>query len=206
MLNEYLKNPCRFSSIPHWKSISISLPSNMRIVHDSLFHEAEYMDWQDTVYFRLFHPLTCFSETKRENVVFSVISPVDIPQLVEHINACYNDLKVSIDQMLSYTQTPVYTPQLWIFAKDAETSALLGSGIADYDAEAGELMLEWIQVHPAYRGKGIGQAIVNELLKRRPSGAIFATVSGKVQSASKPEKLYRKCGFIGSDYWHILTK
>jgi len=38
------------------------------------------------------------------------------------------------------------------------------------------------------------------------SMAEFATVSGKVNNATSPEILYRKCGFIGNDIWHILTK
>ncbi len=33
---------------------------------------------------------------------------------------------------------------------------------------------------------------------------IFATVSGKVTNKTKPEKLYRRCGFTGDDIWHIL--
>lgn len=34
----------------------------------------------------------------------------------------------------------------------------------------------------------------------------FVTVSGKVDNDTKPEFLYRKCGFTGEDIWHILTK
>ncbi|MBR4875433.1 MAG: hypothetical protein IKU95_02975, partial [Clostridia bacterium] len=55
------------------------------------------------------------------------------------------------------------------------------------------------------RRKGIGQAIVSELLRRMADLADFATVSGKVNSVTQPEKLYRKCGFCGNDIWHILT-
>ena len=36
-------------------------------------------------------------------------------------------------------------------------------------------------------------------------GAKFATVSGKIRDPSDPERLYRKCGFVGTDIWHILT-
>lgn len=51
-----------------------------------------------------------------------------------------------------------------------------------------------------------GQLIVNELLKRMMGIADFATVSGKVNNPTSPEILYRKCGFVGDDIWHILTK
>lgn len=75
---------------------------------------------------------------------------------------------------------------------------------ADFDGEAREGVLEWIQVLPQYRGRKIGRLIVGELLCRMVGKADFATVSGKVNNASKPEILYRKCGFTGNDVWHIL--
>jgi len=61
-------------------------------------------------------------------------------------------------------------------------------------------------VLPQYRGKKIGQLIVAELLFRMKDVADFATVSGKVDNMTNPEVLYRKCGFIGNDVWHILHK
>ena len=57
---------------------------------------------------------------------------------------------------------------------------------------------------PEYRGKGIGSMLVSHLLSISPKGAKFATVSGDIDSMSSPEKLYRKCGFTGTDVWHII--
>ena len=59
---------------------------------------------------------------------------------------------------------------------------------------------------PEYRGKNIGTAIVKALLWRGREYAKFATVSGKVENGTKPEALYRKCGFTGNDVWHVLHK
>lgn len=47
--------------------------------------------------------------------------------------------------------------------------------------------------------------IVNTPLSKARDTARFATVSGKTNDPSDPERLYRKCGFAGSDIWHILT-
>ena len=82
----------------------------------------------------------------------------------------------------------------------------MGCGIADFDAEAKEGVLEWIQVLPECRGRKAGQFIVNELLRRMADRAAFATVSGRVNNAASPELLYRKCGFTGDDVWHILME
>ncbi len=59
--------------------------------------------------------------------------------------------------------------------------------------------MEWIQVIQEYRKRNVGTSIVNQLLYRLSFKADFATVSGKVDNKTKPEKLYRKCGFTGND-------
>ena len=122
------------------------------------------------------------------------------------INDSYTDIKVNQELIKSYMKTPVYCKDLWIMVKEKTTDQYVGCGIADYDTETKELILEWIQVLPQYRGRKIGQIIVNELLLRMKGIADFATVSGKIDNKTKPEMLYRKCGFVGNDVWHILHK
>lgn len=63
-----------------------------------------------------------------------------------------------------------------------------------------------MQVLPDYRGSVIGSAILNKVLKLMQGKADFVTVSGMVDNHTKPENLYRICGFIGDDIWHILKK
>ena len=36
--------------------------------------------------------------------------------------------------------------------------------------------------------------------------AEFATVSGECDNSTNPEGVYRKCGFEGSNIWHIISK
>ncbi|MGN0628125.1 MAG: GNAT family N-acetyltransferase [Oscillospiraceae bacterium] len=90
--------------------------------------------------------------------------------------------------------------------KDIEYGKTAACGIADFDREIGELVLEWIQVLPEYRRRGLGKMLVNELLCRMGNRAKFATVSGRADSPSNPEALYRKCGFAGNDVWHVLHR
>ena len=126
--------------------------------------------------------------------------------MVQVINQSYTDLSVTPEQLMGYTRTEAYCPELWVAAVDDERSRIVGCGIADFDKDVGEGIIEWVQVVPEYRRKKIGQLIVNELLKRMANFAKFATVSGKVNAPTSPEMLYRKCGFVGNDVWHILTK
>lgn len=206
LLESYKANPCGTLSIPYWKNKSIEIPQNMRIVHEKDFSKSEYREYKDEPYFRLYHPLEEIKTVVYDDIVIVTAKQEDIPCFVDVINQSYTDLSVTYEQLMGYTQTEVYHPELWIMAVNKEDSSVVGCGIADVDRELKEGILEWIQVVPAYRGKKIGQLIVNELLKRMSDVADFATVSGKVNNQTSPELLYRKCGFIGDDVWHILMK
>lgn len=206
LLAAYKKNPCGVLSIPYWKNKILTIPSNIRIVHDRDFSTSEYQEYKDEPYFRLFHSLEDIKTVVLDDIDIVTAKREDIPHFVEVINQSYTDLSVTYEQLVSYTQTEVYHPELWVMAVTKENSSVVGCGIADVDREMKEGILEWIQVLPAYRGKKIGQLIVNELLQRMVGIAEFATVSGKVNNVTSPEMLYRKCGFIGNDVWHILIK
>lgn len=206
IIEAYKENPCGILSIPYWKNKNICIPENMCIVHDADYIEEDYQDYHDEPYFRLYHALVGIQTITLDNISIVTAKQDDIPLFVDVINQSYTDMSVTFEQLKGYTQTEVFCPELWIYAVDNVTSCIVGCGIADFDKEVHEGILEWIQVMPAYRGKGIGQLIVNELLKRMTGIADFATVSGKVNNPTSPEMLYRKCGFVGKDVWHILTK
>ena len=205
-LTEYLNNPCGTLSIPYWKAKNITIPPEMKILHDKDFTVDILSDYTDEKYFRLFHNLNGISKITSD--VFEIITATrrDIKAIVEIINDSYTDISVNKELIKSYTKTPVYNEELWVMVKENVTSKYVGCGIADFDTEAKELILEWIQVLPQYRGKKIGQLIVTELLFRMIDVADFATVSGKVDNMTNPEALYRKCGFVGNDVWHILHR
>lgn len=54
---QYIENPCRTSSIPYWKAISISVPENMQILHNDDFGVSLLAQYTDEPYFRLMHDL-----------------------------------------------------------------------------------------------------------------------------------------------------
>ena len=83
---------------------------------------------------------------------------------------------------------------------------IVASGIAELDVEIKEGILEWIQVSPEYRGKGLGKFVVNELLWRMKDKVEFVTVSGKVDDFTNPRGLYIACGFTDEVIWHVMRK
>ncbi len=205
-LTEYLNNPCGTLSIPYWKAKNITIPTDMKILHDNDFRADILSDYIDEKYFRLYHNLKEIPNIINDDFEITTATDSDIKTIVQIINDSYTDISVNKDLIKSYTKTPVYNSDLWIMVKEKPTDKCVGCGIADFDIETRELILEWIQVLPQYRGKKIGQLIVTELLLRMKNVADFATVSGKVDNETKPEELYRKCGFTGNDVWHILHK
>ncbi len=205
-VNEYKDNPCGTLSIPYWKNKNITIPSSMKIVHDADFDSSYLKDYDDELYFRLIHPLEHIENDDLDWIYFKTAKKKDFNLIVSIINNSYTDLSVDIVQIKRYAKTEVYDKNLWIIAYDKQSDTPVGCGIADFDNEVKEGILEWIQVLPEYRGRKVGKAIVNELLYRLKDKSEFVTVSGKVNNITNPEKLYRACGFTGNDVWHILHK
>ena len=205
-LQEYLQDPCGTLSIPFWKWMNMPIPPQMKIVHHRDFSANEWEEYVDEPYFRLYHPLTCIPTAKPADYTFRTAANTDFSIIVDIINASYPDISITEEQLRNLTTTKVYAPELWIIAEDQGTGRPTGCAIADLDKEAGEGILEWVQVLPEYRRQGIGKMLVIELLQRMQKLANFATVSGRCNNDTKPEILYRSCGFQGNDIWHILHK
>lgn len=203
-LTDYLHDPCGALSIPYWKNKKIVVPPNMRIIHQRDFDASPGEQYMDDPYFRLRHDLKDIGTAGSGIFICRTATEADLSLMADLINRSYTDLSVTVEQLRGYRRTAAFAADLWIVAYDAQTQECVGCGIADFDAEAREGVLEWIQVLPEHRGRRAGQFIVNELLRRMAGCADFATVSGRVNNATRPEMLYRKCGFTGDDAWHIL--
>ncbi len=201
---QYLVNPCRTSSLPYWKTKSISIPDNLLILHDAEFSHSKYQQYIDAPYFRLSHDLQNLSAPKIPEG-FSLCS-ISLKEYADHINACYDEISTSESELRRYTTQAVYNDRLWVALEDTRSGIIVATGIADLDREIGEGILEWIQVSEAYRRNGLGRYIVLELLWRMKDIANFVTVSGQCDNKTNPELLYRKCGFVGTDVWHILKQ
>ena len=202
--NEYLKNPCRASSLPYWKSACMTVPEHMKILHHEDFSVQMLEQYLDEPYFRLKHDLQAVKPAAvPDGFSFCAASLQDFSN---HINECYGAPCMTVEELQSFTERAVYCPELWIALKDEKTGKIAATGIAELDRSIGEGILEWVQVSEAYRHYGLGTCIVLELLGRMQSKAEFATVSGQCRNPGNPQGLYRKCGFVGDDVWHILRK
>lgn len=199
---QYLRDPCGSASIPYWKQKSVVIPKNMRIIHENEYDEKATSYYADEPYFRLYHDLKNLTEPMLP-VGFSV-RKASLSEFAAHINSCYDKIGVSETELQDYTERPVYAESLWLAVQDDKTGEIVATAIGELDSKIGEAVLEWVQVSENYRHHGLGCFLVSSLLQKMKDTAHFATVSGQCNNPSDPEKIYRKCGFIGNDVWHIL--
>ena len=134
-----------------------------------------------------------------------MIAQLSAAEFAHHICSCYTNESVTTEELLSYQTRSVYRPELWVAVKSASGGTVVASGIAELDSRIGEGVLEWIQVSPDHRRRGLGTFVVCELLKRMKGSASFATVSGRVNNESNPYVLYTACGFANPVIWHVMT-
>lgn len=205
-LREYRANPCGTLSIPYWKAKGISIPPGMEIIHHSRFREEMAAGRHHSRYFRLIHHLRPVPQPGAvpSGVQFAPISANRAGELADMINRSYvhSGVGVTEEEVRGWASARVYRPELWIGAFADGTP--VGSVIGEFDPEAGEAVIEWLQVLPEYRRRRIAAALVHRALDAMTAFADFATVSGECDNPTQPEAVYRACGFQGGDVWHIL--
>ena len=199
----YRTDPCRASSLPFRKTKRTAVPENIMILRDDQFDPARY-GGMDEPYFKLVHDLRnigCpglpapFQETQ-----------CDAAALARHIAECYTEERLPENELRFRMMQPDFDPGLWLAVVDTTNGRVVASGIAEVDPGIREGTLEWIQVSPDYRRKGLGRYIVNGLLQRLYGKADFVTVSGKLNNPGNPLALYCSCGFTDCVSWHIVRK
>ncbi len=125
--------------------------------------------------------------------------------IAQFVRTCYQNMNVDESIVQRWMRHPVFEPNLWVWIMDEAENQPAALGIAELDRRVPEASLEWIQVLPGYRRRGLGKAIIAELLRRVSGEVAFTTVAGKVNNPTRPDRLYRRCGFSGRDLWWLLT-
>lgn len=199
----YLKNPCKTLSIPYWKHLMMGKHHGIDIYH---FEDQVDLSIYKRVdkFFRMIHQLD--KRYEKSSKVLEIDIEKDIEVIVKHINQCYHheNIKVSVKDIERWKSTSVFYPKAWI--KIEENQKIIASGIADFDEDLKEGVIEWIQVEPEYQGLGYGREILESLIAILQEKADFITVSGHLENKKNPKALYEKLGFRGNDVWQICYK
>jgi len=200
----YLENPCKASSLPFWKTNLVKIPDNMKVVLENDLQSIGVRGYSDERFFKLIHRMNDIEKPVLDNRYEMVCC--EVSEYAKHIAGCYSYIGISTEALLDYQTHTVHDGNLWIAVTERGQNTIIASGIAEVDTDIKEGILEWIQVSPEYRGKGLGKFIVNELLWRMKDKAEFVTVSGEVDNPTNPRDLYKACGFFGEEIWHVMRK
>ncbi|MBQ7358476.1 MAG: GNAT family N-acetyltransferase [Lachnospiraceae bacterium] len=200
----YLENPCKASSLPFWKTNLVKIPDNMKVLLENDLQSIGVRGYFDERFFKLIHRMNDIEKPVLDNRYEMVCC--EVSEYAKHIAGCYSDIGISTEALLDYQTHTVYDENLWIAVTEHGQNTIIASGIAEVDTGIKEGILEWIQVSPEYRGKGLGIFIVRELLWRMKDKADFVMVSGKVDNPTNPRDLYKACGFCGEEIWHVMRK
>lgn len=112
----------------------------------------------------------------------------------------------ALDFAQDWLNSPAFAPDLLLWLLDERNEQPVGLGVALLDSDLGEAVIEQVQIVEAYRGRGLGRALVQELLRRIGTRASFTTVSGIVEDRDNPGAFFRHCGFAGDDVWWWLRR
>jgi len=159
-------------------------------------------------YFRLIHRNRTIPTVKLPSGfrIVNVNVDTEADAVAELIGKCYDNLHPSVEIVRGWTNHPVFDRDSWMWVIDEKKNTPVGLGIAEIDLTIPEASLEYIQVLPEYRRRGLGKCIVLELLARLRSRVAFTTVSGEVENRTNPEGLYRRSGFYGDDVWWLFRR
>jgi ribosomal protein S18 acetylase RimI-like enzyme len=192
-----------------FQNISIQFPTPLQfaLVHQDFLPMINFNSFDDRKsFFRLTHNLNKIPNVSLpDGFRFTIADPLNESQAIsDFISGCYDEITLTSETVKTWIKHPVYDPDLWLWLLDGSKDIPVALGIAEFDPIVPEGSLEWIQVSPKYQGKGFGKQIVAELLKRLSNRAEFVTVSGQVENQTRPDLLYRSCGFEGEDIWWVL--
>lgn len=118
----------------------------------------------------------------------------------ELLNRCYPDHIHDAEEIAEWCKQPVFNDALWLWVKAKAGNERIGLGISTYQSSIKETYLDWIQVLPMYQRRGIGKMLVGETVNRAIEVSNIIRVTGKVDG------FYEKCGFAGTENWHVIRK
>lgn len=170
-------------------------------------YEAIVYDLEETHHIHDYTPLSYdFSSVwnvKRNDAVRIVsLDTTDTSQLseiAEIINASTNG-NMTMETIVSWTKSRVFTPDLWLGAIDSKNGDLIGFGISTYYSLVKETDLDWFYVRNDYQGQGVGKLLVENTISRSLKRSIIIRVAGQA------DEFYKKCGFESQDKWYYLPR
>jgi GNAT superfamily N-acetyltransferase len=131
----------------------------------------------------------------------------DLQAAADLLAACEPDptQRPEPDELRAQAETDYFYGPGWFFLKDGATGRAIGLSLSGYCPEFDEGFVDWIQVLPEYRHRGLGTVLLCESIHRLQHAA-FITVSGSLEPPHGASDLFERCGFKQIRTWRILAQ
>lgn len=131
----------------------------------------------------------------------------DDEMALELIRTCYagQGIAISLKELAELREKRFFDPALWFWIVKQNSEEPCALAVSHHDTEVGEGWLDWVQVLPEFRGRGLGRMLVGECVSRLRKAKMI-TVSGSLDNPHRPSELYRKCGFSEHQEWFIMER
>lgn len=141
-----------------------------------------------------------------DGISWAAAEPAQAEAIATFITRCDPAYQPDAQTIQSWAESPAYSPDFWRWLKDANGDPV-GLIIAEYDRTLPEAAIEGVYIRPDQRGRGLGRAMVTQVVQQAASaGAAFTTVTGTVEDRDNPGAFFRRCGFTGRDVWWYLSR
>lgn len=133
-----------------------------------MVHEKDYKGGEPgEAYFRCLHDLKDLNTVKiPKGYVVETLNILEAQvqkDLSDFIKKCYSLEKLPVSQIQAMIGSKHFDGDLWLKISTIE-GEMVATGISEIDRQIKEGMLEWFQVLPAYRKKGLGKILLRATL------------------------------------------
>ncbi len=130
----------------------------------------------------------------------------DAPDAARLLNEAYPSLRdlTSPERLRHMAAQPYHRADCWFFLRQTRTRKIVGIALGGLCDDIGEGFIDWVEVQPRYRGRGLGRLLILELIRRLSQTASLITASGSLDAPFVIGNLYERCGFTQSRQWTVL--
>ncbi|MBD3236840.1 MAG: hypothetical protein GF330_09060 [Candidatus Eisenbacteria bacterium] len=155
--------------------------------------------------FRALHTGEAATGELPSDYCFRDVEPqADLSAAARLMNAAYASLPdfMTSERLEAMIASDYYFPGGWFFLI-GRGERPVGLALSGYDREMDEGFIDWIELLPRQRQRGLGRMLIGECL-RRLQHARWVTVAGSLDAPFVVGDLYRSCGFRQTAHWSIL--
>lgn len=130
----------------------------------------------------------------------------DAGRVTDIIHRAYPSLRrlVTAEQLQAMAKLAFYQPEHWFFLRHDGSGETVGVALGGFCSEMEEGFIDWVEVVPRFRGRGLGRCLILESIRHLCGSSRFITWTGSLDAPFVVGDLYKHCGFTRTRQWTVL--